>query len=390
MKFIDGKIRRIIPYKGWCIVKDDGSYEPDPIMATNFGPLKKVDDIAKHIESNLFANRHITYNLLNKNGFEILPRWVRDIKYDRRGFYIIEDNNEDEQIEKYGCIHCDEYWQKFNVVTNDGVLLSDVWFEKIVDVYGNYIHVVRDGQHNLIDFSGNYMLHEDADFCTYYNGKYLYCYRDGALNKAYSDGREEVCKYLIECKEDEYELSKNGSGFCRMVYLNKESIHPLRNILLSKKHLLFDSWYEELRFSGKHGLYFAGRDGWFQLIDMAGNTLTDFSFHLPIGTSFKEDVAIVVKDGYCSMINTKGDVLCTGYSSVLWRGFGELWEMNLFTNGKQRHFYNGQGGEVVSYAHSFLLDNKAAGLFEKDGVWYYPDENGNMVSLFEFRPDELL
>ena len=53
--------RKFIPYKGWCVVNENGEIEADPFMATKEGPLQIVNDIEKHMLSNKYADRHITY-----------------------------------------------------------------------------------------------------------------------------------------------------------------------------------------------------------------------------------------------------------------------------------------------------------------------------------------
>ena len=83
--YTDGKERIFQPYKGWMIIDENGKMFPDPITQTNEGPLKLVMNYPSG------CDRHITYNILNENGENILPNSVRSIKYNKQGYYIVED-----------------------------------------------------------------------------------------------------------------------------------------------------------------------------------------------------------------------------------------------------------------------------------------------------------
>ena len=151
---IEGKERTFVPYKGWR-VENMGQLVPDPLMhIANEPPLKIVDDIDRFVNSNEISHKHILYNVLDKCGKEILSKWVRKISYvTSLDIYFIEDNNEDELLEKnnYKFFNSNEYCERHNVITNAGELLSKDWFDDIiVSTYG-YLKVKRNGKQNLID-----------------------------------------------------------------------------------------------------------------------------------------------------------------------------------------------------------------------------------------------
>ena len=389
--FIDRKKRCFIQYKGWCI-DNMGETAKDPLMKLKESPLQIVNDIDKHAKSNQILNTHILYNILDKSGNEILSEWVRNISYIiSHEIYLIENNNEDEQINKYGHLN-NEYWEKYNVVTKDGVLLSSEWFDNITPSNCGYLRIERRGKYNLLDLHGHFLLKNDAEFVSDYLGNYAYCCRDGILSIAFPDGREETIRTL-----DVYDESRDGKikftrtimyikAICRKTINEKEEW----NYLVNYKNVLFKHYYDELNVSGIQGLYFVWGNGEVKLIDMAEKLLTDFSFKLPPSSYFVFGHAIIEIEGRYGLINYLGKIVFQGYTSVLWAPQGDkLWMMILFRNSKEKHFFSGQGGSYIHYAHEFLINNRIVCLLEKDNIWYYPDYENNLVELFVCEPESI-
>ena len=128
-------------------------------------------------------------------------------------------------------------------------------------------------------------------------------------------------------------------------------------------------------------------EGKTELKDLSEKTLTDFSFKLPAHSCFINRLAVIELDGKLGLIDPSGNLVCEGFSSALWapQGIeGAPWEMYYCRNGEEMHYYHGQGGEFIELVHDFLLSNQIAYLLEKDNIWYYPDDNNNIVSLFEY------
>ena len=97
------------PYKGLSIVSKDGESKKFHI---DEGPLRIICDTLS------YGNYHKLDNLIDSTGRKILAKGVRKIKYDKQGFYVVEDNNEDELIDCYQCIPNDKYEEKHCIVLN--------------------------------------------------------------------------------------------------------------------------------------------------------------------------------------------------------------------------------------------------------------------------------
>ena len=285
--FTDKKKRRFVQYKGWCI---DNMGEPvkDPLMELKRPQLVVINYIDKHIKTCQIQNTHILYNILDKSGNEILSKWVRNIKYIiSHEIYLIEDNNEDELINKYGLLN-KEYWKKYNVVTKDGTLLSSEWFEEITPSNCGYLRIERKGKYNLLDLHGHFLIKDDADFVSDYLGDYAYCCRNGILSIVFSDGREKTIRPLEDYDEirDGKTKSTRWSRYLKAVSRKTIDEKEEWNYLVNYKNVLFKHYYDNLNASGIQGLYFVWENGETKLIDMAENVLTDFSFKLPHSSYF--------------------------------------------------------------------------------------------------------
>ena len=385
MKFLDGKERTFIPYKGFCIKKDNGELEPDPLMVIQ-SPLKVIDDIEKFSNPNVISDKHITYNILDNNGNMALSKWVRKITYyPYFGYYIIEDNNEDNLRRINGAILTNDYREGYNIVTKEGVLLSKEWFEKVSPSTNGYVHICRNHKQNLIDMHGQFFLNEDADYVTNYNGNFAYCLRGDIMYKAYEGGQEELCKRLIKCDIADYDIS--AKSVIPLIWINTKAEPCVQNISFLKQYFLFQQWYKSITPSGIGGLFYVTKEETTQLIDIAENVINDSDFN-PI-SCFENNVACFENNKQYGLMNACGEIIAQGYTAVLWADH-TTWGMNLCVNGEKKHYWHGQGNDCINYVHEFLLNNKIIALFEKDNVWYYPDMNNQMVSIFEYSPLQLV
>ena len=237
MVFCDGLNRRFIPYKGYFIVKKDGSLIPDLLTKTDDGTFKIIIDRPSH------GNWHALYNLVDDAGAKILPKGVRKIEYYPVGYYLAEDNNEDELINR-----------------------------------GNV-----KGGFKVCDYRQTFWVVEDS-------------------GRVYVDNEE-----------------------------NAEIISSIKKL---------------------SGLKFVGRF----LVDQ-----------------------FVLEDG--KIIDDTSNSNEAEYSSAMWADYG-TWGMNLVGRHGFKHYFYGEGGELISYAHQALISHRGTIFLEKDNVWYLRWPGGRMVKCF--------
>ena len=140
--FIDNISRKFVPYKGYCKVLEDGTEIIDDQTKDSEGPFQKIWIYPE------FPTSHLSFNLKDKDGNMVLPKSVRKISYYDEGYYLLEDNNEDELSHKYagtGSFPSKEYVSSMNVMRNDGTLLSDKWYKEIIPDLG-FLRVTYDGK----------------------------------------------------------------------------------------------------------------------------------------------------------------------------------------------------------------------------------------------------
>lgn len=109
--FIDGKLREFVPYKGWF--DEDGVRDPLMDRSQDEGPLERT--------SVPYALR---YNLLDKNGYSILPKDCRHIDWYPQGYYIACCHYMEFVNEYFGSSlrqHDHFYW----IVRADGTLVTE-------------------------------------------------------------------------------------------------------------------------------------------------------------------------------------------------------------------------------------------------------------------------
>ena len=370
--FVDKKTRRFVPYKGWCI-DNMGELVKDPLMELKKPTLRRFDDY-----------ENFAFNLIDESGNKVLLKSVPKFEYVvSDDIYIISDFFKDELSDKNKKLS--------NVVTKEGKLLTNEWFDNIIPSNCGYLRIERKGKYNLLDQHGHFLLKNDAEFVSDYLGSYAYYCRDGILSIVFSDGREENRSL------DVYDESRDGmiKSTWRVMYLKAicrktEDEKEEWNYLVNYKNVLFKHYYDNLNASSIQGLYFVWENGETKLIDMAENVLTDFSFKLPHSSYFIFGHAIIEIEGKYGLINYLGKIVVQGYSSVLWAPQGDkLWMMILFRNSKEKHYFSGQGGSYIHYAHEFLINNRIVCLLEKDNIWYYPDYENNLVELFVCEPESI-
>lgn len=134
--FPDNYSREFVPYKGFCKILEDTSYVEDENTSEPNGPFERIPDPISH------DNWHTLYNLVDDKGNKLLPKGIRTIEY-YGDFYLLEDNNEDELInsgEVRGGFNAAKYRSHMNVMLNDGTLLFEEWFSRIVPL-GNFFRV---------------------------------------------------------------------------------------------------------------------------------------------------------------------------------------------------------------------------------------------------------
>ena len=124
MRFYDGLERRFIPYKGWMKVNKDASVVRDELTYEDGGegPFRIIDNIEAFYHGT--THGHVLYNLIDSTGKTILSKWVRKITYySSLGYYLIEDNNEDELVNRgdvKGGFRLSDYHEWYFVVTEEG------------------------------------------------------------------------------------------------------------------------------------------------------------------------------------------------------------------------------------------------------------------------------
>lgn len=256
--FPDNLPREFVLYKGWQVVQKDGTQVPDERCIDQEGPFKIIVDPLGH------GNWHTLYNLLDKNGKKLLPKGIRKITYYQDCYYLLEDNNEDELINRGdmpGDFLAKDYVSCMNVMRNDGTLLFDEWVDKIIPDIGFFYVRFKSGRRVRVKLSGE----------------------------------------------------------------------PIREI--------------QLKFQCK--LLFYGEK--YALSNSLGERLSDY------------------------------------YTSIMFSQ-GKIWNVNLFSRGKEITYFHGQGEEIINYAQMILIKNNVIALLEKDNIWYSLDTLCNLHECFYWEP----
>lgn len=387
--FEDGMTRVCVQYEGWCCIDKDGVKKKDEMTKSKYGPLRIIPDPLSH------GRWHTLDNILNLEGEKILPRGVRYVKYYRDGYYLLKDNNEDELINRgdvKGGFKASDYIERFNIVLENGRLLSNEWFDDISPAVMGYFKIIQNGKENFIDFNGN-KFSLNVPNLTCFDGKNGYYFSGSSLYKVTKDEEVKV-KQLVSCNcPGQYIIGRDLISL-RTVEQNElidiavEDFMPIGNcenrkfnFLMKGGYLLFDNWYEKYKVISKITGRFAVKleCGW-QLVDITEK---------PIVNTIYEDI-ILGNEYFFGYLNGKYDVynsdcqiIAVGLDSVMWADNG-IWGMNIEEKGVNHHYFIGEAGDILNYAQSVLVSNEKSIFLGKNGKWNYYDGSSPAMPYINF------
>ena len=394
--FADGRMRAFAPYKGWYIVDANGDATGDPFTHEDLGPLTTIADPISH------GNWHTLYNIQGKDGKKILSKGVRSIKYFRDGYYLLEDNNEDELINRgdvKGGFLASDYVERFNVVFDNGTMLSDEWYDKLSPAVNGFFLVSMNGKENLIDFNGKCLLdHYESGLTHFFDGHAFSC-REGVLYRIdptttirvkqlrlfdlqgrFYVGRHSFDTTLESDRSMLLQVLSRGRGSA--IIENADTNN--QNIITKDGYLLFNNWYESIRYTGVIGQYLVKSEGGYKLVDAAEMVLSEsFDGVEP----FCGRYTVANKNGSYFILGVSQEFLNTQFDCVMWADRG-IWGVNIMESGGKRHYFHGQGGDIIYYAHEVLISNKDAILLGKEGMWYYYDGLCEPIPFLRYPVDE--
>lgn len=381
--FVDGNSRAFASYKGWYIVGEKGNVVPDEHTRDDQGPLTIIADPISH------GNWHTLYNLLGKDGQKILKKGVRSIKHFRDGYYLLGDNNEDELINRgdvKGGFRASDYEERANIVFDDGRLLSNEWYDAIKPAENGYFLVVREGKRNLISFKGDLFLDQFENGLTYFYDNKAFSYCDGALYLITPEaksivkhlrpivltGRYYVGRHYYETKQDPSKailrqvLSQNESH----TIIIEDAESGKKTVLTKDGYFLFSNWYDDVLYSGVIGQFLIKNEAGWTILDMNEDKVMEASFE---GIHpFCGRYLVTYQDSCYSIVGSFQDLTNNCFDSVMWADNG-VWGMNILYRGNKMHYFHGEGGPIIFYAHEILISDKDSILLGKDGVWYLYD-----------------
>ena len=403
--FFDNKEREFALYKGWMIIEPNGEMTKDEQTISIKGPLQTIPDPLSH------RNYHALENLIGLNGEKILPKGVRHIRYYPEGYYIVEDDNEDELINssKRGDFSASDIVKKMNIISERGEILSDLWFDDVQRMVNGYFLVSRDGKANLIDINGNMFLKNyERNLRNVIKGV-AYSYHDELLY-ANSQSEQPMVKRLRPLSDNQtYKImSRLTFDNLRFRYASgriiKDTFSPIKsqdrlyricreddeymNIVNLEGCLIFDNWYQKVTFSGISGIYLVKDSGQWAIVDLGENSLSDVDF-VPIFTySYNYQMFVRLNDYDCGIIDSQGKVICRGFTSAIYRGPER--DGYVYHNNNTFIFDYKRGNiNIVRYALDILV-SKQRGLFvERDDIWYLVEQDGSMAPYFKASPKEI-
>ena len=68
--------------------------------------------------------------------------------------------------------------------------------------------------------------------------------------------------------------------------------------------------------------------------------------------------------------------------SVLQTEKDGIWNVQYYKNGSHKVFFHGQGDSFIFIIQCLLTTTNWLGLFERDNIWYYLDDNQQMVPFY--------
>lgn len=394
--FIDGRPRAFKPYKGWFIISGEGEDIRDPFTSEDSGPLTIIPDPIAH------GSWHTLYNLVDAEGKKLLSKGVRKIEHVRGGYYLLEDNNEDELINRgdvRGGFRTCDYKERYNIVFDDGHLLSKEWFDKIWPAMNGFFLVSKNGKYNLISLSGQFIQEEYEPVMTSFVGDKAICFHDGKLYSVSATERSMIKQlkrlnqpghYLIG--RDSFDIERESDWTQLKDWLSKlkspfviieNSDANLMNVLTYDGYVLFSNWYKSIRPLNLIGLYIVKRGERWVVVDASETHLEESdhegSFH------FCGHYVVSSFDGRYSILGASSYVNKDGFDSIMWADRG-IWGMNILNKGNEVKYRHGQGGPIVFYAHEVLINKESSIFLGKNGLWFYYDGTGEPIQLFRYNP----
>ena len=391
--FFDNQERAFVPYKGWCIVGSNGEYIKDELTINDTGPLEIIPDPLGH------GNYHTLNNILKSSGEKILQKGVRNITYFSEGYYLVKDNNEDELINRYGCIPVADYSEKANVVLSNGIILSDEWFDQVYPLVNGYFLVKRNGKSNLMDMNGKLLLESfEKNLCNF-SRDVAYSFHEGIMYAHSKNGEHAELRHLEllpdnglfqtrhfnpSCGKDiKLLLSQSREGL--NVITDKKS--GLKNLIDNEGYLLLQKWYNDIKYAYyTPGFYFVKENDCWKYIDLAENILNDIGYDnvYTLNSTF----CIVEKKSVISVIDSMGNVIKDNYTSAMYSHRG-VWNVQLIRGNIETSYLSGASRSIIGYAQALLTSQKGRILLEKDNIWYRLENDGSLTTCFKYAPERL-
>lgn len=393
--FFDNKERVFIPYKGWNIKDSDGEIKADEFTKTNDGPLKMIPDPLGH------GNRHTLLNLINNEGDKVLQRGVRSIKYYSEGYYIAENNNEDELIYRNGgYLTTADYIKLKNIISKEGKLLSDIWFDDVCPMINGHFLVSHNGKSNLMSVNGQMLLNNyERNLQNVIEGV-AFSFHDGVLYSNTNNQQqifreleqiEANCKYKVPFHHESLygsEIIKNLPKFKERtdtIIIRRERDEKI-NLMDTEGYVLFEKWFNEIRHTTIKGLFIVKDSNNTYFMDIGGRILRHIDFE-PI-TEFKNNLLLVMNGDSYGIMDTQCKLILEGFTSAMWADRG-IWGINIENKGKRYHGSHGEGNALTSYAQQLLTSNWGDFLLEKDDVWYLVSPFGELRPYIKASPTDV-
>lgn len=392
--FVDNKERIFIPYKGWMKLTESGHFIKDELTIKNEGYLKIVPDPVSH------GNWHTLYNLLDNDGKKILPNGVRRVTYFEEGYYLLEDNNEDELINRgdiKGGFYVKDYIERANILFNDGRLLSQEWFDRIMPSVIGYFKIIKNGQSNYVDYSGSPFSNISNNIIGF-DGNAIYTYKNGFLTRRDKEDNRSVKKLKKFAESGEIRIGRQLFNLigndnsavkkflsnlrCENIIIDNLSSENGRfNLLTKDGYLFFEDWYEKIsRFYEDCGVLVVKKDGKWKLINIFEQNLEENTYD---SIHFTSNYIICCKKNQLSIITTSLRHLQVDCDSVMWKD-SLIWGMNIFNKGKLRHFFHGEAEKLIAYAYEVLNSNPKSLIIGKNGMWSLYNDHYKIKPLFKF------
>lgn len=404
--FLDNKERQFIPDKGYMIIEPNGEMTKDEQTISIKGSLQTIPDPLSH------KNYHTLENLIGLNGEKILPKGVRHIRYYPEGYYIVEDDNEDELINssKRGDFSASDIVKKMNIISERGEILSDLWFDDVQRMVNGYFLVSRDGEANLIDINGNMFLENyERNLRNVIKGV-AYSYHDGGLY-ANSQSEQSMVKMLRPLSDNQtYKImSRLTFDNLRFRYASgriiKDTFSPIKsqdrlyricreddeymNIVNLEGCLIFDNWYQKVTFSGISGIYLVKDSGQWAIVDLGENRLSDVDFVPIFIYSRNYQMFVRLNDYDCGIIDSQGKVICRSITSAIYIGPGPGRHGYIYHNNNIYDLEAYSHNTIRSYVFDILVSKKRGLLVERDDIWYLVEQDGSMAPYFKASPKEI-